>query len=241
VLYQPIIDLATGAMVSAEALLRWEHPDHGVVSPEEFIPLAEETGLIVPVGAWVLEQACGALVQWRLVQPAMSVAVNVSVHQLVSADIVGQVEAVIARTGAPPGHVCLEVTESGFMDDAEAFGGTLANLKALGVRLAIDDFGTGYSSLTYLKRYPVDALKVDRSFVTGLGTDSDDSALVAAIVAMSGALGLEVTAEGVETREELDHVRRLRCHRAQGFYLASPISRAEMMALLAESRRWPRG
>jgi diguanylate cyclase (GGDEF)-like protein/PAS domain S-box-containing protein len=234
--YQPIVDLTTGALVSAETLLRWEHPDRGLVSPAEFVPLAEETGLIVPIGAWVLEQACQQLVRWN--EPSMSVAVNLSVRQMIAPDIASLVEDVLMRTGARPENLCLELTESVFMEDVDYFGKTLASLKTLGVRLAIDDFGTGYSSLSYLKRFPVDAVKVDRAFVDGLGTDPHYSALVAAIVAMADALGLEVTAEGVENQDQLAMLKRLQCRRAQGFYLARPMPADAISRLVAESHRW---
>jgi diguanylate cyclase (GGDEF)-like protein/PAS domain S-box-containing protein len=237
--YQPIVDLSTGAMVSAEALLRWNHPESGLVSPADFIPLAEETGLIVPIGAWVLERACEQLVQWQRTEPSMSLAVNLSVRQLLAPDIAGLIASVLRRTGARPQDLCLELTESLFMEDVEYFGRTLASLKAVGVHLAIDDFGTGYSSLNYLKRFPVDAVKVDRAFVDGLGTDPHDSALVAAIVAMADALDLEATAEGVENQDQLTHLKRLGCGRAQGFHLARPMPAAAMAELVAESRRWP--
>jgi EAL domain-containing protein (putative c-di-GMP-specific phosphodiesterase class I) len=236
--YQPIVDLSTGTMVSAEALLRWEHPERGLVGPDEVIPMAEETGLIVPIGAWVLEQACRQLVQWHGTDPSLSVAVNLSVRQVVAPDIAGLVEDVLRRTGARPESVCLELTESVFMEDVEYFGRTLAGLKDLGVCLSIDDFGTGYSSLSYLKRFPVDAVKVDRVFVDGLGVDPHDSALVAAIVAMAGALGLEVTAEGVETQEQLANLKRLKCGRAQGYYLARPMPAEAMTRFLAQSPHW---
>jgi len=237
--YQPVVDLSTGAMVSAEALLRWEHPDGHLVGPDEFIPLAEETGLIVPIGAWVLEQACMQLAQWQRTEPSMSVAVNLSVRQILAPDIAGLIEGVLQRTGVRPESLCLELTESVFMKDVDYFERTLAGLKALGVALSIDDFGTGYSSLSYLKRFPLDAVKVDRAFVDGLGTDPHDSSLVAAIVAMADALGLEVTAEGVETQDQLAQLKRLHCQRAQGFYLARPMPATAMQGLVAESRRWP--
>jgi diguanylate cyclase (GGDEF)-like protein/PAS domain S-box-containing protein len=237
--YQPVIDLSTGAMVSAEALLRWEHPDGHLVGPDDFIPLAEEIGLIVPVGAWVLEQACEKLAGWQRINPSMSVAVNLSVRQMLAPGVLTLVDDVLRRTGARPDGLCLELTESVFMADVEFFERTLAGLKALGVALSIDDFGTGYSSLSYLKRFPLDAVKVDRAFVDGLGTDPHDTALVAAIVAMADALGLEVTAEGVETREQLAHLKRLKCRRAQGFYLARPMSADAITRLLDRSPSWP--
>ncbi len=238
VYYQPVVDLATGVMTSCEALLRWEHPDGSLISPDQFIPLAEETGLIVPIGAWVLEQACAQLVEWQRLGGRMSVAVNLSVRQMLAHDITALVEGVVARTGIRPADLCLEMTESVLMDDVEYFGRTLAGLKALGVGLSIDDFGTGYSSLSYLKRFPVDAVKVDRAFVDGLGVDPHDTALVAAIVAMAEALGLQVTAEGVETQDQLASLKRLNCQRAQGYFLAPPMPAEAMNELVAGSHRW---
>jgi len=234
--YQPIIDLATGEVVSAEALLRWNHPERGLVSPLDFIPLAEDTGLIVPIGSWVLEQACRQLVEWQRVDPAMAVAVNLSVRQLVDPGVVATIEDILLRTGVRPQALCLELTESVVMDDVDYFGTTPANLKAVGVTLSIDDFGTGYSSLSYLKRFPLDVVKVDRAFVDGLGTDPHDTGLVAAIVAMAGALGLGVVAEGVETADQLAHLKQLRCQRAQGFYLARPMPAEAMVEFVADRR-----
>jgi diguanylate cyclase (GGDEF)-like protein/PAS domain S-box-containing protein len=236
--YQPIVDVRTGAMVSVEALVRWKQPDGSVVGPDEFIPLAEEAGLIVPIGAWVLEQACRQLVEWQMQQPALGVAVNLSVRQIVACDIAGLVDDVVTRSGVRPTDLTLELTESVFMEDVDYFAKTLARLKLLQVRLAIDDFGTGYSSLSYLKRFPVDAIKVDRSFIDGLGTDAHDSALVAAIIALADALGLEATAEGVETRDQLAHLKRLGCWRAQGFYLARPMPADAITLLLDEHHTW---
>jgi diguanylate cyclase (GGDEF)-like protein/PAS domain S-box-containing protein len=237
--YQPIVDLETGKMVSAEALLRWVHPERGLVPPHEFIPLAEDTGLIVPIGAWVLDQSCRQLARWQRIEPSMTLAVNLSVRQLLDPAIAARLSAVVLQSGARAEGLCLELTESVFMEDVEFFGKALASLKRLGVRLTIDDFGTGYSSLSYLKRFPVDAVKVDRAFVDGLGTDPHDSALVAAIVAMAAALDLEVTAEGVETQAQLAHLKRLGCRRVQGFHLARPMSADAMTQLIADSHSWP--
>ncbi len=236
--YQPVVDLSTGAMVSAEALVRWQHPERGLVYPAEFIPFAEEIGLIVPIGAFALEEACRQLVQWQRIQPSMTVAVNLSVRQMLVPNVAGLVEDVLKRTGAPPESLCLELTESVFMEDVDYFGATLAGLKAVGIKLSIDDFGTGYSSLSYLKQFPVDAVKVDRAFVEGLGGSAHDTALVAAIIAMAAALGLEVTAEGVETREQLVNLKRLHCQLAQGFYLARPMPADAINQLVVDAHRW---
>jgi diguanylate cyclase (GGDEF)-like protein/PAS domain S-box-containing protein len=236
--YQPVVDLITGRMVGAEALLRWQHPDLGMVSPAEFIPLAEDTGLIVPIGAWVLEQACRELVGWQRSDPAMTVAVNLSVRQMLDTDVTGLIAGVLDQTGIRPETLCLELTESVFMQDVDYFERTLAGIKKLDVRLAVDDFGTGYSSLSYLKRFPFDAVKVDRAFVDGLGTDPHDSALVAAVIAMAAALELQVTAEGVETHAQLRHLQQLRCGRAQGYYLARPMPATDLTQLVALAHRW---
>jgi EAL domain-containing protein (putative c-di-GMP-specific phosphodiesterase class I) len=226
-------------MLGAEALLRWHHPDLGPVRPDEFIPLAEDNGLIVPIGAWVLDQACQEVMRWQHTDPTLTVAVNLSVRQMSAPDIAGLVGDVLARTGAPPDTICLELTESMFMGDVDRAGQTLAALKALGVRLSIDDFGTGFSSLSYLKNYPVDAVKVDRAFIDGLGTDPHDFALVAAIIAMADSLGLQVTAEGIETPGQLATLQRLQCHRGQGFYLSRPIPAADIGRLVRDGHRWP--
>jgi EAL domain-containing protein (putative c-di-GMP-specific phosphodiesterase class I) len=209
-----------------------------LVSPDEFIPLAEESGLIIPIGAWVLEQACAQLVHWQHTNPVMSVAVNLSVRQLLAPDIAPLVDAILVRTGARPDSVCLELTEGVSMEDVEYFAKVLNGLKALRIRLAIDDFGTGYSALSYLKRFPLDGVKVDRTFVDGLGSDAHDSALVAAIIAMARALELDIVAEGVETSEQLARLRGLGCPTAQGFYLARPMPADAMARLVMSTRRW---
>jgi diguanylate cyclase (GGDEF)-like protein/PAS domain S-box-containing protein len=238
VYYQPIVNISNGAMVSAEALLRWEHPDGILVGPDEFIPLAEETGLIVPIGAWVLEQACQRLAEWQRIAPSMSLAVNLSVRQMIAPNIVDLVSDVIARTGVRPEGLSLELTENLFMRDVGHFEGTLSRLKELGVTLSIDDFGTGYSALSYLHRFPIDAVKVDRSFVAGLGKDPHASALVAAIVAMADALGICATAEGVETIEQLVGLKKVGCTRAQGYVFARPMAGTDIDRLVAGSHHW---
>ena len=236
--YQPVVDLSTGALVSAEALLRWEHPERGFISPAEFIPLAEETGLIVPIGTWVLDQACRQLAQWQTIDPKMTVAVNLSVRQMAAPTITDVIDQALSRARALPAGLCLELTESLLMDDPDYYATTLAQIKALGVQLAVDDFGTGYSSLSYLKRFPVDIVKIDKAFVDGLGTDPNDTALVTAIIAMADALTLDVIAEGVETAEQVAQLKHLRCPRAQGFYLARPMPAAALSQLVVDTHLW---
>jgi diguanylate cyclase (GGDEF)-like protein/PAS domain S-box-containing protein len=222
--YQPVVSLSEGRCIGAEALLRWQRPDQGLLVPSEFVHLAEENGLIVPIGAWVLDQACRAAARWRAAagERPFTVSVNLSERQLSHPDTPGQVAAAIERSGIEPGSLTLEVTESVLMDDAESTLTGVAALKALGVSLSIDDFGTGYSSLGYLRRLPVDSLKVDRSFVSGLGRDAEDSAVVAAAVSLGHALGLTVVAEGVEDQAQLDALVALGCDAAQGFLFARP-------------------
>ena len=236
--YQPVADLATREMVGVEALLRWQSGTLGEVSPAEFVPIAEETGLIVPIGAWLLEEASRQTVEWQNLQTSLgqgrslSLAVNLSVRQMLSPDITDRIARVLARSGMTSADLCLELTESVFMQDADYFGRTLNDLKALGVSLAIDDFGTGYSSLSYLRRFPVDAVKIDRAFVDGLGTESNDTALVQAIIAMARALGLSITAEGVETAQQMACLTDLGVPRAQGFFLARPMPADEITRLV---------
>jgi diguanylate cyclase (GGDEF)-like protein len=222
--YQPIIDLETGLVTSVEALARWEHPDRGILPPYEFIGVAEETGLIVGLGLAVLTKTCDQLRRWEieLGSAAPAVHVNLSARQLTHTSLPTLVEGVLERSLIEPHHLCLEITESVLMEDAPKSAAALAELKDIGVDLAIDDFGTGYSSLAYLRRFPVDVLKVDRSFVDGLGPDPHDSSIVAAIVSLAHTLDLVCVAEGVETTEQLAGLRRLGCDSAQGFLFARP-------------------
>jgi diguanylate cyclase (GGDEF)-like protein/PAS domain S-box-containing protein len=230
VYYQPIMALGSSRCVGAEALVRWEHPERGLVAPDDFIDLAEESGLIVPMGAWVLEEACRAVVRWRDqrgVTTPFTVSVNLSARQLAHSDMPQLVSNALAATGADPAMLGLEITESVLMGETSVE--TIAALKALGVKLSIDDFGTGYSSLGYLKRFPVDVVKVDRSFVDGLGTDPEDSAIVAAVVSLGHALGLEVVAEGVETERQLAELVRLGCDQAQGYWFSAAQPEAKFL------------
>jgi len=236
--YQPQLDIGSGRIVGMEALIRWRHPDRGTVSPAEFIPLAEESGLIVPIGEWVLRTACAQAGEWqRLGLPALTVAVNVSARQFHSRDLPGMVERILAETGLPPGNLELEVTESVAMRDVEFTIAALTKLKEIGVKLSIDDFGTGYSSLNYLKRFPIDKLKVDQSFVRNLTTDANDATIAKAIIALGRSLKLKVIAEGVETRGQLDLLRRYGCDEMQGYLFSRPIPVAEFAQLVIEDLR----
>jgi len=224
--YQSIVDLRDGAVVGAEALVRWEHPDRGLLGPGEFIPVAEDSGLIVPVGAEVLRQAAAQWTAWGLPRRRV-LSVNLSAHQVRHPDVVRMVEAALHQSGLPPERLCLELTESVLIDDVQRRGQVLENLKGLGVRLAIDDFGTGYSSLTYLKRFPIDIVKIDRSFLVGLGQGRYDLTILAAIIDLVHGLGLKATAEGIETEAQLQQLRLLGCDFGQGYHLAAPVPAPE--------------
>jgi diguanylate cyclase (GGDEF)-like protein len=223
--YQPTVWSPTGAVIGMEALLRWQHPERGLVSPEEFIDVAEETGLIVPIGAWVLEQACLDAVRWQREGPGMaqvSLSVNLSARQLADPTLAETVAGALERSGLRSDNLWLELTESALMEDAEATLVMLEALRAAGVRLAIDDFGTGYSSLSYLRRFQVDALKIDRSFVDGVADDTEAEAIVRAVLRMADALGLTTVAEGVETVRQGEALAALGCFLCQGFLYARP-------------------
>jgi diguanylate cyclase (GGDEF)-like protein len=223
VFYQPVVDLDSGAVRGLEALVRWQQP-HGLVSPASFIPLAEETGLIVPIGAWVLDQATAQLAAWRQQSwgRTLTINVNMSARQLRQPDLIPALMSSLLASGIEPGALCLELTETTFMEDAGSHRETLAGIKGLGLGLAIDDFGTGYSSLTYLKRFPVSVLKIDQAFVRGLGEDAADTAIVKSVIDLAHALGLVVVAEGVETGQQVAHLRELGCDLAQGYFFARP-------------------
>ncbi|MEO5678452.1 MAG: EAL domain-containing protein, partial [Acidimicrobiales bacterium] len=221
--YQPVMDVPTGIVRGFEALVRWNHPRRGLLMPGDFIDLAEESGLILAIGAWVLRQACSQAQLWRRTyDPALSIAVNVSARQLQDPALVGEIAAALEETGLDPADLVLEITESATVSDTEGVIARLEELKALGVGLAIDDFGTGYSSLSYLRRFPVDQLKVDRSFVDGLTTSAQDRAIVASVINLGHALGIRVVAEGVETVEQLQQLGELGCDLAQGFNWIRP-------------------
>ena len=236
--YQPKVSLADGAVVGVEALLRWFHPDLGLVPPAEFIPLAEETGLIVPIGTWVLRTACAQLGRWhRSGHAGLQLAVNLSARQFQEPNLVATVAAAVREGALPAGALELELTESVIMRDAPETVRRLRELTALGIRLAIDDFGTGYSSLGYLKAFPIGALKIDRSFVRDVERDPNSAALARAIIALATSLKLKVVAEGVETREQLDLLRGFGCHEMQGYLFSRPLPAEELAGLLAAGRR----
>jgi diguanylate cyclase (GGDEF)-like protein len=225
--YQPLVDARSGSIVGVEALLRWRHPRRGLVAPLDFIPICEETGLIVPIGHWILEQACEQVQHWREAARAnrgLLLSVNLSARQLVEPALVTSVEQALARTGLDPGALCLEITEHSAMTEEPTSAANVDALVAAGVHIALDDFGKGYSSLAYLKRLPVDVLKIDSSFIDGIPASAQDGAIVAAMVALARALGLTTVAEGVETSRQHDEVRRLGCDLVQGYHFSGPLS-----------------
>jgi EAL domain-containing protein (putative c-di-GMP-specific phosphodiesterase class I) len=229
--YQPQVD-ADGRVVGAEALLRWLHPQRGWVMPGEFIPLAEDTGLILPLGQWVLEAACAQLALWAAGPDLthLTLAVNVSARQFAQAGMVQQVLAAVDAAGAPPQRLKLEITESLLLENAEDIIRKMMALKARGVGFSLDDFGTGYSSLSYLKRLPLDELKIDQSFVRDLLTDPNDAAIARTILALGQSLGLGAIAEGVETQGQRDFLAGLGCHRYQGYFFSRPVPIASFEA-----------
>jgi EAL domain-containing protein (putative c-di-GMP-specific phosphodiesterase class I) len=223
--YQPIVDLATGLLKGFEVLARWRHPDRGLLGPEHFLPMAEETGLINDVGVAILRASLVQLGRWRETIPALadvSIAVNVASRQLLDRGFDEQVSDALAEAGVPAGLLWLEITETALMKDVKAASVALRELRGIGLHLSVDDFGTGYSSLTYLKRFPVEALKVDRSFVNGLGIDAEDTTIVEAVINLGHSLGLTVVAEGVETPLQLTRLRDLGCDRGQGYLFGRP-------------------
>ena len=231
--FQPKVDVAENRILGLEALVRWQHPTRGLVPPGEFIPLAEERGLIVAIGHWVLEATCRQIRDWRAAGlQAPPVAVNLSARQFADDDLIENIEQTMKRYGVTPADLGVELTESVLMADPERANEVLGRLRAMGVGIAIDDFGTGYSSLSYLKRFPAETVKIDRSFIRGLPSDSDDAAITQAVIAMAHTLGLNVVAEGVETAEQLRTLRDLGCDEAQGYLLGRPIPAAETALLL---------
>jgi diguanylate cyclase (GGDEF)-like protein/PAS domain S-box-containing protein len=238
--YQPIVSLTSGRITGVEALVRWEHPERGLTSPGEFIPLAEETGLILPLGAWVLVNACRQLAEWRreFRNARIALSVNLSAKQFGQVDLVERIREALEQSGLDPRHLKLEITESAIIDNPGSAGAMLQQLKELGIQVQMDDFGTGYSSLSSLHSLPLDALKVDRSFVSRMTEDPAATQLVRTIALLARGLGLAVIAEGVETPAQLEEVRAMGCDYAQGFLMAPPLDPEAMRLLLSENRRW---
>ena len=237
VFYQPIVLMESGRIAEVEALARWQHPERGLITPAEFIPIAEETGLILPLGSWVLREACRQTASWHAqypLEPPLIVSVNLSPRQFQKSDLVQEVARTLAETGLAASCLKLEITESTIMHDVEATITTLWALKALGIQIAIDDFGTGYSSLAYLKRLPLDVLKVDGSFVRGISELQEDAAIVRAIISLAKSLGLKVTSEGVESAEQAALLRAWTCDRGQGYHFGRPVEGAALAGLLRE-------
>jgi len=234
--YQPVMELETGRVSGVEALVRWIHPVRGLVPPLDFIPLAEETGLIVPIGKWVMQEACRRAIELRDEFPTMPLhmAVNLSARQVQRPEIVDDVREILTETGLDPGLLILEITESVMMQDMELSIARLTELKGLGVQLAIDDFGTGYSSLNYVRRFPVDILKVDKSFIDGVSEGGESSALTAAVIELAGILNLKPVAEGIERADQLQRLLELHCDLGQGFFFAKPLETDDLRAMLSE-------
>jgi len=233
VLYQPKVDVRDGTITGAEALVRWMNPEFGLISPVNFIPLAEDSGLIVSIGAWVLQESCRQAKAWHdLGMTNLKIAVNVSIRQLQESDFIDTVHEAIATSGLAPDSLIIELTENMIMEDAESSVIKLQQLKALGVKLSIDDFGTGYSSLSYLQRFPLDQLKIDRSFVSEITGPGSHAPIVKAVISLAHDLGLTVVAEGIETHHQLAHIRAYRCEEYQGYYCSKPVSADDFLQLI---------
>jgi diguanylate cyclase (GGDEF)-like protein/PAS domain S-box-containing protein len=234
VLYQPIVDLTTATIVGAEALLRWEHSKHGQIMPEEFIAIAEETGMIVPISRWVLRQACAMAMHVRMNGfPQFRVAVNLSARDFAEVDLADIVREILEETGLPPNGLEIEITENIMIDDIALM--TLRTLHALGIRIIVDDFGVAYSALGYLKRLPISAVKIDRTFIRDVDGDAQDRAIVRAVVALAKSLELDIVAEGIETQSQWDFVTQLHCQRAQGYLFSRPVSRERLWEIVRET------
>jgi EAL domain-containing protein (putative c-di-GMP-specific phosphodiesterase class I) len=238
--YQPVVDIASRRVLSLEALVRWQHPRLGLISPGEFIPVAEESGLIVPLGERVLRMVCKQVVLWEKEGvPIVPVAVNLSPQQFQRQSVSQLVQDILRETGMAAHHLALEITEGSLMSDVQRYANDLQALRSAGVRISVDDFGTGYSSLSYLKHLPLDTLKIDRSFISQVDTNSADEAIVSAILAMARSLSLKVVAEGVETASQLAVLERHGCQMAQGYYFGRPLPAEACLTLLSELAKRP--
>jgi len=235
--YQPVVALGSGEIVGLEALVRWDHPERGLLDPGEFVSIAEDSGLIEPIGRWVQERACMQTLKWHAQRPdqrPLDISVNLSARQVAHRDLAESVTEILSRTGLDPIHLRLEITESVLVGESAKASATLKALSEIGVHLVLDDFGTGYSSLAYLNRFPFDALKIDRSFIDGLGVEQDRTAIVEAIIGMARALSLDVIAEGLESEPQLSELRRLRCDFAQGHLFSPALPPEKITSLLSE-------
>lgn len=239
--YQPMVSLVTGKIIGFEALVRWQHPERGLVSPSEFIPVAEETGMIIPIGLWVLHEACHQMCVWHTkfpTTPPLMLSVNLSGKQLTQPDLCRQVKLILQDTGLDAGSLKLEITESVIIENTVSATAMLSQLRALNIELQMDDFGTGYSSLSYLHRLPINALKIDRSFISNMGIGGENLEIVRAIVTLAHSLNIHVTAEGIETEEKLVQLRALQCNSGQGYFFSKPVDSKTAEELLATSPQW---
>jgi len=239
--YQPIVGLEQGKIIGFEALVRWEHPDKGLISPGEFIPIAEETGLIVAIDRWVLQQACDRLQVWQQEIPEafpLTISSNLSVQQFTQSDLLEQIDRVLGLSKISGDCLKLEITESVLIDNDRSAQTILQEFKSRHILVSIDDFGTGYSSLSYLHRFPVDTLKIDRSFISRIGSQEDDGSIVDAIVTLAHQLGMDVIAEGVETDKQLAHLRSIGCEAAQGYFFSKPLNSQLAKQLLESNPQW---
>jgi EAL domain-containing protein (putative c-di-GMP-specific phosphodiesterase class I) len=239
--YQPIVSLETGRIIGFETLIRWNHPERGMIAPDEFVPLAEETGLIVQLGEWVLGEACRQMWDWQsrfVLDPPLELSVNLSVRQFSQLTLVKNVCESLARSGLDPRHLKLEITETALMENAERAAAMLTELKRNNIRLSLDDFGTGYSSLGYLQKLPIDTIKIDKSFINNMARNKDNLEIVRTIAQLAHGLGMDVVAEGVETNEQLAQLRALGCKAGQGYLFSRPLSRGDAEALLKSAPVW---
>jgi diguanylate cyclase (GGDEF)-like protein len=239
--YQPVVSLRTGRVTGLEALVRWQHPERGLVHPADFIPVAEETGLIVPIGKWVLAEAMQQIKQWQGSHPRkepLTIGINLSVRQFTQPDLVDQIRTVLETTGAPPASLCLEITEAAIIDKGRVATSILARIRELGAQVYLDDFGTGYSSLSYLHGLPIDAIKIDRAFVSSMDTDDKNLRLVRTILTLAEIVGVRAEAEGISTSEQLRELRALNCEQGQGYLFSSPITREAVDEVLTANPVW---
>ena len=239
--YQPIVSLANGRLSGFEALLRWNHPERGLISPTDFIPLVEESGLIVEVGYWALHEACRQMRSWQVSHRTNSlekISVNLSVKQFSQPDLIEQIGEILDSTGLDAGSLMLEITESAIMENGDEANAALSELRKMGIKLSIDDFGTGYSSLSRIHNFPISVLKIDRSFVSPVDANGKNLEIIEIIITLAHKLGMDVTAEGVETKEQLAFLRTLNCECGQGYFFSRPLDNTAAVALIVTNPQW---